>query len=227
MQSCWVGWEEGGLHLGSQIERLNPWKPSASGEEQASHGVDLLLAAGGLHVLSAPAICSLGLAGGRDGADTRSPSFKNKRKIKKEPDATRGSRYSCSVEFPPAPLGGHTTVLSLQLSQTVAASRSSVSTVKSLDPHVLAEQNHIPSLTSPSEQLDRACWKAWEALLRPQGHWDPLREKFPNAEEPLEGLRVLQRDLSPPRVLTALATREVRLQKQLYSHQKWDGLCCS
>lgn len=221
MQSCWVGWEEGGLHLGSQIERLNPWKPSAGfagGGEHASHGVDLLLAAGGLRVLSAPAIRSLGLAGGWHGADTRYPSFKNKIKIKKQmplEGADIPAQWTVSTCIP----GGDTAVLSLQLSQTSCSSRS---TLKLLDPHVLAGKSHIPSLTFPSEHLDWACWKAWKALPRPQGRWDPLRDRFPNVKEPLEGVRTLPRGLSLPRILAALATRRVWLQKQPYSHQKWD-----
>lgn len=105
--------------------------------------------------------------------------------------------------------GGDTTVLSLQLSQIMAVSHFSGSALKPLDPCVLAGKK----ITFPCWQLDWACWKTWEALLRPQGHWRPLRERFLNVEKHLEGLRMLQCGLSLPCILAALATREVCLQK--------------
>lgn len=116
------------------------WKPLDSGEE-VIHGVDLLLAVGRLCVLSASEIHSFGLARSQLREDTTSPNFKNKIKIKK-PDATRGSRYSCSWTVVTSIPGGDTMVLSLQLSSTC---RTCGNTLKSIDLHVLAgEKTSFP-----------------------------------------------------------------------------------
>lgn len=110
------------------------WKPLDSGEE-VIHGVDLLLAVGGLCVLSALEIHSFGLARSQLREDTTSPNFKNKIKIKKT-DATRGSSWTVVTRIPE----GDTMVLSLQLSSTC---RTCGNTLKSI--HVLAgEKTSFP-----------------------------------------------------------------------------------